>query len=208
MAAVAVQGNNVVTGSVEVNDTSRVIDLDEVVVVSQPKDVFRLRQQPTHSSLFTQNELSSISVNDLAHLSDFVPSFSMPVYGSRLTSSVYMRGTGSRMNTAAPSVPIYYDNIPLVSKAAFNTHFYMLDRVDVLHGPQATLYGMNSEGGLVRIFTKNPMNYQGTDVNLGLVLRWLTTIVLWTTWLSLWLCSIMVRMALCIMMLFVSRTIR
>lgn len=168
MAAVAVQGNNVVTGSVEVNDTSRVIDLDEVVVVSQPKDVFRLRQQPTHSSLFTQNELSSISVNDLAHLSDFVPSFSMPVYGSRLTSSVYMRGTGSRMNTAAPSVPIYYDNIPLVSKAAFNTHFYMLDRVDVLHGPQATLYGMNSEGGLVRIFTKNPMNYQGTDVNLGL----------------------------------------
>jgi len=168
MAAVAVQGNNVVTGSVEVNDTSRVIDLDEVVVVSQPKDVFRLRQQPTHSSLFTQNELSSISVNDLAHLSDFVPSFSMPVYGSRLTSSVYMRGTGSRMNTAAPSVPIYYDNIPLVSKAAFNTHFYMLDRVDVLHGPQATLYGMNSEGGLVRIFTKNPMNYQGTDVNLGI----------------------------------------
>ena len=59
MAAVAVQGNNVVTTSVEVNDTSRVIDLDEVVVVSQPKDVFRLRQQPTHSSLFTQNELSS-----------------------------------------------------------------------------------------------------------------------------------------------------
>lgn len=163
-----VMGNNVITTPEEMNDTSRVVDLDEVVVVSQPKDVFRLRQQPTHSTLFSETELKHINATDLANLSAYVPSFTMPVYGSRLTSSVYMRGTGSRMNTAAPSVPIYYDNIPLVSKSAFNTHFYMLDRIDVLHGPQATLYGMNSEGGLVRIFSKNPMNYQGTDVNLGL----------------------------------------
>lgn len=44
----------------------------------------------------------------------------------------------------------------------------MLDRVDVLRGPQGTLYGQNTEGGLVRIYSKNPMNYQGTDVRLGI----------------------------------------
>jgi outer membrane cobalamin receptor len=65
-------------------------------------------------------------------------------------------------------VPVYYDNVPLVTKSAYNSHFYMLDRVDVLRGPQATLYGVNSEGGLVRIYSKNPMSYQGTDVHLGL----------------------------------------
>ncbi|MCR5269650.1 MAG: TonB-dependent receptor [Prevotella sp.] len=168
MSVVSVKGNKVITTPEEMNDSSRVVDLDEVVVVSQPKDAFRLRLQPTHSVVFGEKELKHINADDLSRLSAYVPSFTMPVYGSRLTSSVYMRGTGSRMNTAAPSVPIYYDNIPLVSKSAFNTHFYMLDRVDVLHGPQATLYGMNSEGGLVRVFSKNPMNYQGTDVNLGL----------------------------------------
>ena len=79
---------------------------------------------------------------------------------------MYVRGIGSRVNS--PAVGIYYDNIPLMSKAAFNNHFYMLDRVDVLRGPQGTLYGQNTEGGLVRIYSKNPMNYQGTDIRLGI----------------------------------------
>lgn len=149
-----------------VSDTSRVVDLDEVVVVSQSKEAYRLRQQPLSSSVFGESDMQQLHVRDLRQLSAYVPSFVMPQYGSRLTSSMYMRGTGARINAAAPSVPVYYDNIPLMSKSAFNSHFYMLDRVDVLRGPQSTLYGMNSEGGLVRIFSKNPMNYQGTDVNM------------------------------------------
>ncbi len=153
---------------IEMNDTSKVVDLDEVVVVSQSKETARLRLQPVSSSVFGTSEMNSLNVRSLQDLSSFVPSFAMPKYGSRLTSSIYMRGTGSRMNAAAPSVPVYYDHIPLMSKSAFNTHFYMLDRVDVLRGPQATLYGMNSEGGLVRIYSKDPMSYQGTDVNIGI----------------------------------------
>ena len=151
----------------ELNDTSKVVDLDEVVVVSQPKEATLLRLQPVSSNLFGASEMQRLQVRDLRELSAYVPSFSMPQYGSRLTSSIYMRGTGSRMNAAASSVPVYYDHIPLMSKSAFNSHFYMLDRVDVLRGPQATLYGMNSEGGLVRIYSKDPMRYQGTDIALG-----------------------------------------
>lgn len=153
--------------TIELNDTSRVVDLDEVIIVSQPKETTRLRMQPLSSSMFGQEEISRLKLRDLRDLSVYVPSFAMPAYGSRLTSSIYMRGTGSRMNAASPSVPVYYDHIPLMSKSAFNSHFYMLDRVDVLRGPQATLYGMNSEGGLVRIYSKDPMSYQGTDINLS-----------------------------------------
>ena len=148
-----------------VNDTSRVVDLDEVVVVSQPKDIYRLRQQPLSSSVFGSRELQQLHVRDLRDLSSYVPSFAMPVYGSRYTSAMYVRGLGSRMNNTA--VRVYYDNIPLMSPAAFNSHFYMTNRVDVLRGPQGTLYGANTEAGIVRVYSKNPMNYQGTDVLLG-----------------------------------------
>ena len=148
------------------NDTSRVIDLDEVKVVAQPKETFRLRQQPMSSSVFTSDEMQKLNIHDLRQLSAYVPSFAMPAYGSRLTSSMYIRGLGSRVSNSA--VGVYYDNIPLKSKAAYNTHLYSIDRVDVLRGPQGTLYGANTEGGIVRIYSKNPMNYQGPDVTLGM----------------------------------------
>ena len=148
------------------SDSSKVVDLDEVVVISQPKEQVRLRLQPVSSNVFGSEQLQQLNVHDLSQLSQYVPSFVMPSYGSRLTSSMYIRGIGSRINN--PAVGVYYDNIPLMSKSAFNNHFYMLDRVDVLRGPQGSLYGMNTEGGLVRIYSKNPMNYQGTDVKLGI----------------------------------------
>ena len=148
------------------SDTSKVVDLDEVVVVAQPKEQVRLRLQPVSSNVFGSEQLQQLNVRDLSQLSQYVPSFVMPSYGSRLTSSMYVRGIGSRVNS--PAVGVYYDNIPLMSKAAFNNHFYMLDRVDILRGPQGSLYGQNTEGGLVRIYSKDPTKYQGTDIRLGL----------------------------------------
>ena len=55
------------------SDTSRVVDLDEVIVVSQPKENFRLRQQPLASSVFTDREMRRLGVSDLSHLSAYVP---------------------------------------------------------------------------------------------------------------------------------------
>lgn len=151
-------------------DTSRVYDIEEVVVVSQPKEFFRLRQQPVSSSSYSGLQLSGLHAQDLRELSDFVPSFTMPNYGSRYTSSMYIRGIGSRVNS--PAVGIYVDGMPLQSKSSFNFHVYDIDRIDVLRGAQGTLYGMNTEGGLVRLYTKNPMNYQGTDVTLSAGTHW------------------------------------
>lgn len=146
-------------------DSARVFDLDEVIVVSTPKEAFSLRQQPVSSSVFTGNDFRRIGLRDVRDLSAVVPSFSMPGYGSRLTSSMYIRGIGSRVNN--PAVGMYIDGIPLINKSAFNVHAYQTDRIDVLRGPQGTLYGMNTEGGLVRIFSKNPMSYQGTEIIIG-----------------------------------------
>ncbi len=147
------------------NDSARVYDIDEVVVVEQPKETFRLRQQPLSSTSFSLDQLTSLHVQDLRQLSSFVPSFSMPEYGSRITSAMYVRGIGSRISS--PAVGVYLDGMPLQSKSAFNFHTYDLNRVDVLHGPQGTLYGMNTEGGLIRMYSKNPFAYQGTDVSLS-----------------------------------------
>ena len=159
---IGMQANNII----ESGDTSRVYDIDEVVVIDQPKEAFRLRQQPLSSTSFNGDLIRSLNVQDVRNLSVFVPSFSMPEYGSRYTSSIYMRGIGSRVYS--PAVGIYVDGMPILSKSAFNFHTYDVDRVDVLHGPQGTLYGMNTEGGLIRLYSRNPFQYQGTDVKLSI----------------------------------------
>jgi len=70
------------------NDTSKVVDLDEVVVVAQPKEQVRLRLQPLSSNVFGNEQLQQLGVRDLSQLSQYVPAFTMPAYGSRLTSSM------------------------------------------------------------------------------------------------------------------------
>lgn len=167
LAVVVAKASVVIDPASEIGvaDTSKVYDIDEVVVISQPKESYRLRQQPMSATMFSAGEITAIGARDLREMAAFVPSFAMPEYGSRITSSMYIRGIGSRVNN--PAVGIYVDGIPVMSKSAFNMHAYGLERVDVLRGPQGTLYGQNTEGGMVRMYTLNPMRYQGTDIRLG-----------------------------------------
>lgn len=154
-----------VSADTALSDSSKVFDIDEVVVVSQPKEVLRLRQQALSSTSLSSSLMKKMGVSDLRDISLFVPNFVMPNYGSRLSSSVYVRGIGSRVNS--PAIGLYLDGIPVMSKSSFNLHNYQLSRVDILRGPQGTLYGQNTEGGLVKMYSRNPFDYQGTDIRLS-----------------------------------------
>ena len=150
--------------SAEDIDTSRVVGLQEIVI-SMPKESGNLRQQPSSVSLIGAQQMADNRITSLKNLSSIVPNFYIPDYGSRLTSAVYIRGVGSRINT--PAVGLYVDNIPYIDKSAFDFNFYDIERVDVLRGPQGTLYGRNTMGGLIRVHTRNPFSGTGTDVKLG-----------------------------------------
>ena len=146
-------------------DTTRVIDIEEIVVIATPKENNRLRQQPISATSFSQGDMRNNSVTSVKSLSGLVPNLFIPDYGSKLTTSVYVRGIGSRINT--PAVGLYVDNIPFIDKSAFDFNYSDIERIDVLRGPQGTLYGRNTMGGLIRVFTKSPFSYQGTDISLG-----------------------------------------
>ena len=148
-----------------VKDTTKVIDIEEVIVIATPKENNRLRQQSVSSTSFSQSDMRSQSVTSVKSLSGLVPNLFIPDYGSKLTTSVYVRGIGSRINT--PAVGLYVDNIPYVDKSAFDFNYSDIERIDVMRGPQGTLYGRNTMGGLIRVFTKSPFSYQGTDLRLS-----------------------------------------
>lgn len=150
-------------------DTLKVVNIDEIVVISTPKENKALREQPVSFTQLSQQDMQRAQVNTIKDLTSVVPNLFIPDYGSRLTSAVYIRGIGSRINT--PSVGLYVDNIPYIDKSAFDFSYADVERIDVLRGPQGTLYGRNAMGGLMRIHTKSPFSYQGTDVRLGAATR-------------------------------------
>lgn len=159
-----------IVGSAHVNpvvplDTTRVVDIEEAVIVASPKETTKLRRQPTSVSLISASDLKTLNAQAIKNLSGFVPNFYMPDYGSRITSAVYIRGIGSRINT--PAVGLYVDNLPFIDKSAYDFSFMDVERVDVLRGPQGTLYGRNTMGGLIRVFTRDPFRHQGTEIKIG-----------------------------------------
>ena len=156
IAAMSFAANAKAKEITEVVDSSHVYELDEVCVVRQPKEQFLLRRQGVSSTMLSAKDMFTLHATDLRELSSYVPNFVMPKYGSRYTSAMYVRGIGSRINS--PAVGIYVDGMPLMSKSSFNTFFHDISRVDILRGPQGTLYGLNTEGGLVRIYSRNPIS--------------------------------------------------
>lgn len=146
-------------------DSVQMITLDEVNIVSNVKEMGSMRQQPassTHISAALFNQKGGDGLKDLGTLA---PNFFVPDYGSKQSSALYMRGIGSRIGTS--SVGLYVDNVACYDKTAFDFSFNDIERIDVLRGPQNTLYGRNAMSGLVRMHSKNPFYHTGTDIRLG-----------------------------------------
>lgn len=147
------------------DDTTKVPEvLLGEIEVSASKANTSLKKMPVSVSLLTGNAIEANEIGNLTDISSTVPNFFMPDYGSKLTSPVYIRGVGSRINS--PSVGLYVDNVPFFEKASFNFDFFDIKTIEVLRGPQGTLYGRNTMGGIVNIITPDPMNRQGGKLSL------------------------------------------
>lgn len=140
------------------------VEIPEVFVKSI-KENREIGKLPTAVSLIGAAKIEQTEVQNLKDITAQVPNLFMPDYGSKLTSPIYIRGIGSRINS--PSVGLYVDGVPYFEKSAFDFDFMDIDRIEVLRGPQGTLYGRNTMGGIINISTKSPIKYQGTQLNVS-----------------------------------------
>lgn len=140
-------------------------DLMELEVISSPREDGAMRKQPASTSLIDSTLLKHNHNGSLKNLSTMAPNFFMPDYGSRLSSAVYIRGIGSRINS--PAIGLYIDDVPVLDKASFDFALYDMQRVDVLRGPQSTLYGSGTMGGVMRVYSPSPFTHQGTSISMG-----------------------------------------
>ena len=86
-------------------------------------------------------------------LSEIIPGLMIPDYGASLTSTVYIRGVGSRMEN--PALALYIDWVPVMDKNAYDFVMFGIESAVLLRGPQSTLYGRNSMGGTLSLVSRH-----------------------------------------------------
>ena len=128
-------------------------------ITASAKQIIPIEKLASTSASVTMEEISERGLTAPKSLGGIVPNLNTPDYGSSMTSSIYMRGFGSRIDN--PVVGLYIDDVPVMDKNAYDTDFLDIRRVDFLSGPQGTLYGRNSLTGLLSLTTLAPGDYNG-----------------------------------------------
>ena len=147
------------------NDTIKTYNLDEIVVTSSTKETNDLQTLPGSISILSPQAIAARQIDALKDISAFVPNLYMPDYGSKMTSAIYIRGIGAR--SSGQSIGLYVDNVPYLDKSAFDFELNDLQRMEILRGPQGTLYGRNAMGGIINIYTLSPFDFQGTKLSVA-----------------------------------------
>ncbi len=144
---------------------SLALNIQEIVVTKSLRENAFVKELPVSSTVLSGVKMAAENHFDLKSVAAQVPNLFIPDYGSKLTSAIYLRGIGSRMNASV--VGFYVDDVPYLDKSAFDFEWQDIQRMEVLRGPQGTLYGRNAMGGVIHLHTFSPFENLGTTLRLS-----------------------------------------
>ena len=147
-------------------------DTLEEVVVTAEKRAESLQDVSKAVTAIDSEEIETKNLIDFVGLSAVAPGVTV-AKNEGYKTIISIRGVGDETNQnaiAAPSVALHMDGIFIASKFSLRTDFIDLERIEVLRGPQGTLFGQNSTGGTVNVISKEPSldEFMGkADLTLG-----------------------------------------
>ncbi len=140
--------------AISTQGTQAQLQLEEVVVTAQ-KRVENLQDVPISVSAMQGEKMQEAGIPNMAALADYVPN--LHIANAAVNTNIYMRGVGSGNNQGfEQSVGMYIDGVYMGRARQYRNAFMDLERVEVLRGPQGTLFGRNTIAGAVNITSASP----------------------------------------------------
>jgi len=164
--SMALYGTNVVAEEVDEQDEAN----NNVMIVTAQKRTERITEVPIAISVFAAEQIDQTGIQELRELGDFIPNM-VVTQGTDFNSRIIIRGVGapSRNIGFDSRVGVYLDGVYLGQGPSVNQDLVDLERVEVLRGPQGTLFGKNTVAGAVSLVSKKPSGeFEGKGtINLG-----------------------------------------
>ena len=147
----------------------------ETITVTARKRNENLQETPISISSFSASELEYKQINSSDQLTQITPNLSFsshaPSAGNNASSQVFIRGIGQTefLPTTDPGVGLYIDDVYMARSVGATLDFIDLQQVEILRGPQGTLFGRNTIGGAISLQTRRPSDeFKGyVDVKIG-----------------------------------------
>ena len=141
----------------------------EAITVTATKRSQVIYEVPIAMSAFSGDDLDAQGISDITDVGKFVPNLNITGFSAGHNSSAnpFIRGIGlqDHLITTDPGVSVYVDGVYLGRQVGQNWNLANIERIEVLRGPQGTLYGRNSIGGAINIITKQPDQAAVTKVS-------------------------------------------
>ena len=130
----------------------------EEIIVTATKTEKTLQEVPVAVSVVTSDTIEKASILDIFDLKSVIPSLDTRQYQSTINSTFFIRGFGNGSNNPGiePSVAVFVDGVYRSKTQSQISDLPMLERIEVLRGPQSTLFGKNASAGVINIVTKKP----------------------------------------------------
>ncbi|QBY04210.1 TonB-dependent receptor [Thalassotalea sp. HSM 43] len=125
----------------------------ETITVTSAKRVQNIQEVPIAVTSVSGDDLVDMQINDILSLEKAVPGLTVASFGNN--PQAILRGAGAA-GTTDIAVPIYHNGMYLPSSGQALAGYIDIERVEVLRGPQGTLFGRNTFGGLINVITKKP----------------------------------------------------
>jgi iron complex outermembrane receptor protein len=140
--------------------------VDEVIVTAE-KRVENVQSVPQAVQVVGPSQLAAAGVREFTDLTKLAPSLVVRPAEQPVNSSVSIRGVGTFAFSIGvePSVAIQVDDVPVAFQARAFTDLSDIERIEVLRGPQSTLYGKSASAGLINIVTRSPTKVFTADLN-------------------------------------------
>lgn len=130
-------------------------DIEEVVVTAQKREQ-TLQEVPIAVSVVTSDTIEKAQINDILDLQSIVPALRVTQLQTSGNTNFVIRGFGNGANNAGiePSVGVFVDGVYRSRSASAIADLPNLERIEVLRGPQSTLFGKNASAGVINVVTK------------------------------------------------------